>query len=120
MWRDLPTVKFLHLVGCTCWLLQATPATPVLDFSTYTDGDSLVQEDLVMWVTVGGYHIPLSEDAPNTPSTGAHAGFVLRWADVLCEGCLRCGAELRHCGAQTSTRAPCIALHGAVYWFAST
>jgi len=58
--------------------LQATPATPVLDFSKYTDGDRIEQEDLVVWLTLGGYHIPLSEDAPNTPSTASHGGFVLR------------------------------------------
>ena len=60
--------------------LQATPATPVVDFTSYTDHDSLEQEDLVVWLTLGGWHIPLSEDAPNTPSTASHAGFVLRWA----------------------------------------
>ncbi|KAG2490346.1 hypothetical protein HYH03_011293 [Edaphochlamys debaryana] len=57
---------------------QATPAEPVLRFEDYIDGDSVRNTDLVAWVSAGTWHIPVSEDAPSTPSTGASVGFVLR------------------------------------------
>ncbi|KAG2443775.1 hypothetical protein HXX76_002119 [Chlamydomonas incerta] len=57
---------------------QATPKEPVVRFEDYIDGDSVRQQDLVAWVSAGTWHIPVGEDAPNTPSTAHAVGFVLR------------------------------------------
>ncbi|KAG2436617.1 hypothetical protein HYH02_011552 [Chlamydomonas schloesseri] len=57
---------------------QATPKEPVVRFEDYIDGDSVRKQDLVAWVSAGTWHIPVSEDAPNTPSTAHAVGFVLR------------------------------------------
>ena len=52
---------------------------PVIDFKKFiTDNESIVDEDLVTWITVGIMHIPHSEDIPNTATPGNHAGFFLR------------------------------------------
>jgi len=40
------------------------------------DGEHIVNEDLVSWVTVGFLHVPSSEDIPMT--LGAHTGFTLK------------------------------------------
>ena len=44
--------------------------------SRMMDGESVVNTDLVTWVTVGFLHMPSSEDMPMT--TGAHTGFTLK------------------------------------------
>eukprot|EP00198_Chlamydomonas_reinhardtii_P004412 XP_001693748.1 copper amine oxidase, amiloride-sensitive [Chlamydomonas reinhardtii] len=57
---------------------QATPKEPVVRFEDYIDGDSVRRKDLVAWVSAGTWHVPVAEDAPNTPSTAHAVGFVLR------------------------------------------
>jgi primary-amine oxidase len=47
---------------------------PPVDFDAFFDGESLVQEDLVVWVNVGMHHVPSTADLPNTVATNAHAG----------------------------------------------
>jgi diamine oxidase len=52
---------------------------PVVDFKKFImDNESIVDEDLVSWITVGVMHIPHSEDIPNTSTPGNYAGFFLR------------------------------------------
>lgn len=52
---------------------------PVVDFANFTaDNESIVNEDLVAWVTVGLMHIPHSEDIPNTATAANSASFFLR------------------------------------------
>ena len=52
---------------------------PVVDFARYTaDNESIVNEDLVAWVTVGMMHVPHSEDIPNTATAANSASFFLR------------------------------------------
>ncbi|XP_028404456.1 amiloride-sensitive amine oxidase [copper-containing]-like isoform X1 [Dendronephthya gigantea] len=52
---------------------------PVVDFKKFIlDNESIVDEDLVSWITVAVMHIPHSEDIPNTATPGNHAGFFLR------------------------------------------
>ena len=52
---------------------------PVVDFKKFIlDNESIVDEDLVSWITVGIMHIPHSEDIPNTSTPGNYAGFFLR------------------------------------------
>ncbi|KAG2443778.1 hypothetical protein HXX76_002122 [Chlamydomonas incerta] len=57
---------------------QATPKEPVVRFEDYIDGDSVRRQDVVAWVSAGTWHIPVAEDAPNTPSIAHAVGFVLR------------------------------------------
>lgn len=46
---------------------------PVVDFSTfYADNESIVDQDLVFWLTLGLHHIPHTEDLPVTPTPGNH------------------------------------------------
>uniref|UniRef100_A0A8C4DNN8 Amine oxidase n=1 Tax=Dicentrarchus labrax TaxID=13489 RepID=A0A8C4DNN8_DICLA len=52
---------------------------PAVDFSKYIeDNESIVNEDLVAWVTTGFLHIPHSEDIPNTVTVGNGGGVLLR------------------------------------------
>ena len=50
-----------------------------IDFRKYLmDNDSIVNEDLVAWVTIGAMHIPHSEDLPNTATAANSAHFFIR------------------------------------------
>ncbi|KAM9393287.1 primary amine oxidase, liver isozyme-like [Pholidichthys leucotaenia] len=52
---------------------------PAVDFSKYIeDNESIEDEDLVAWVTVGFLHIPHAEDIPNTVTVGNGGGVLLR------------------------------------------
>lgn len=46
---------------------------PPVDFDKFLDGESLVQEDLVVWFNLGMHHVPHTEDLPNTVFTAAHS-----------------------------------------------
>ncbi|OWF45963.1 amine oxidase [copper-containing] [Mizuhopecten yessoensis] len=51
---------------------------PVVRFQNFIDDDeSIVDEDLVAWVTMGLHHIPHTEDLPVTPSPGMDLSFYL-------------------------------------------
>ena len=50
-----------------------------MDFRQYLlDNDSIVNEDLVAWVTIGMMHIPHSEDIPNTATAANSVRFFIR------------------------------------------
>ncbi|KAK4963066.1 hypothetical protein LTR10_000694 [Elasticomyces elasticus] len=49
-------------------------ANPVVDFDKFFDGESLTQEDLVVWFNLGMHHVPHTGDLPNTVFTTAHSG----------------------------------------------
>lgn len=52
---------------------------PQVDFRKYlSDNQSIVNEDLVAWVTIGMMHIPHSEDIPNTATAANNARFFIR------------------------------------------
>ncbi|KAL0564606.1 hypothetical protein V5O48_017438, partial [Marasmius crinis-equi] len=53
------------------------PGAPPVDFHRFFDGESLDQEDLVMWVNVGTHHLPTAEDVPNTKTNIATSSFML-------------------------------------------
>ncbi|XP_068700535.1 diamine oxidase [copper-containing]-like [Montipora foliosa] len=58
---------------------QNGPSNPVLDFRKYLlDNDSIVNEDLVAWVTIGMMHVPHSEDIPNIATAAESASFFIR------------------------------------------
>lgn len=49
---------------------QNDPWYPVVDFERFvTDNDTIVNEDLVAWATVGAYHIPSTEDVPSVSTS---------------------------------------------------
>ncbi|XP_077159638.1 diamine oxidase [copper-containing] [Paroedura picta] len=58
---------------------QNEPWEPHVAFEDFLrDNESLEDQDLVAWVTVGFLHIPHSEDIPNTSTPGNAVGFFLR------------------------------------------
>ncbi|XP_041826579.1 retina-specific copper amine oxidase [Melanotaenia boesemani] len=53
--------------------------SPAVDFSKFIDdNESIIDEDLVAWVTTGFLHIPHAEDIPNTVTVGNGGGVLLR------------------------------------------
>ncbi|CAG5131613.1 unnamed protein product [Candidula unifasciata] len=51
---------------------------PTVDFTTfYSDNETIVDQDLVFWITAGLHHIPHTEDFPVTPTVGNHLTFLL-------------------------------------------
>ncbi|KAK0556719.1 hypothetical protein OC844_005771 [Tilletia horrida] len=50
---------------------------PIINFDKYLDGESLEQEDLVLWVNLGMTHIPHTGDLPTTVQTTAQSSFLL-------------------------------------------
>ncbi|XP_033750465.1 putative amine oxidase [copper-containing] [Pecten maximus] len=53
-------------------------AEPVVKFQDFLDdNESIIDEDLVTWVTLGMHHIPHTEDLPVTPTPGMDVGFFL-------------------------------------------
>ncbi|KAI1884170.1 hypothetical protein AGOR_G00223680 [Albula goreensis] len=64
---------------CSSLYSQNNMWTPAVDFSEFIkDNESIVDEDLVAWVTTGFLHIPHSEDIPNTVTVGNGGGVILR------------------------------------------
>ncbi|KAK3577371.1 hypothetical protein CHS0354_008467 [Potamilus streckersoni] len=57
---------------------QMDPWDPILDFEDFlSDNESIWDEDLVAWVTMGVYHIPSAEDVPSTPTAWSKLSFFL-------------------------------------------
>ncbi|CAL8468966.1 g8507 [Coccomyxa elongata] len=58
----------------------AHPGVPPqpMNFSSYLNGESVRNTDIVNWVTVGAYDVPTSESAPVTAVTGRQLSFWLR------------------------------------------
>nr|XP_034989921.1 membrane primary amine oxidase-like isoform X2 [Zootoca vivipara] len=57
---------------------QMDPWTPSVAFADFLNNESIINEDLVAWITAGFLHIPHAEDIPNTPTLGNVIGFFLR------------------------------------------
>ena len=62
----------------SCMYNQLDMADPVLNFNKFINGESIDNEDLVAWVTIGMMHVMHSEDVPNTATPGNSASFYLR------------------------------------------
>lgn len=52
------------------------PFTPQQDFSKFFDGESVEDEDLVVWFNLGMHHFTRSEDVPVTLYTEAYSSIV--------------------------------------------
>ncbi|KAI2080782.1 hypothetical protein LOZ04_004158 [Ophidiomyces ophidiicola] len=50
---------------------------PVIDFNKYFNGESLDQEDLVLYFNLGMHHVPDTSDLPNTVTTNAHSSLAI-------------------------------------------
>lgn len=50
---------------------------PQVDFNKFFDGESLDQEDLVIYFNLGMHHVPHTGDLPNTVFTTAQAGIAI-------------------------------------------
>ncbi|NXN99387.1 AOC2 oxidase, partial [Rhinopomastus cyanomelas] len=57
---------------------QNDPWTPTVAFADFINNETIVNEDLVAWITTGFLHIPHSEDIPNTVTVGNAVSFLLR------------------------------------------
>uniref|UniRef100_A0A8C5TMS4 Amine oxidase n=1 Tax=Malurus cyaneus samueli TaxID=2593467 RepID=A0A8C5TMS4_9PASS len=57
---------------------QNDPWTPTVAFADFINNETITNEDLVAWITVGFLHIPHAEDVPNTVTVGNSVGFFLR------------------------------------------
>ena len=77
--RYTPETSALGLsVNCfISQLLAGVPPQPV-NFSSYLNGESVRNTDIVNWVTVGAYDVPTSESAPVTAVTGRQLTFWLQ------------------------------------------
>lgn len=64
--------------SCRVLYDMQAPSEPLLEFESYTDGESLDQEDLVAWVNMGSLHLPTSEDVPVTTTPGTSTSFYIR------------------------------------------
>lgn len=63
---------------------QARLSNPSTSLTDYVDGEGLRNTDVVVWVNSGLYHVPVSEDAPVTTTTGNMLSFSLipfNWAN---------------------------------------
>lgn len=56
---------------------------PPVDFSSYFNGESLDQTDLVMWLNLGMHHVPHTGDLPNTVFTTAHSSLMFSPVNYL-------------------------------------
>jgi Cu2+-containing amine oxidase len=61
------------------------PGEPLREFDNFINNESLVQQDLVAWVTVGKLHLPSAEDLPVTSTPGTEASFYIRPANYFDE-----------------------------------
>lgn len=52
------------------------PQDPIINFQDYFDGESVEQEDLVLWFNLGMTHVPHTGDLPNTVQTTAQGSML--------------------------------------------
>ncbi|XP_065554956.1 amine oxidase [copper-containing] 3-like isoform X1 [Lathamus discolor] len=57
---------------------QNDPWTPTVAFADFINNETITNEDLVAWISVGFLHVPHAEDIPNTVTVGNGVGFLLR------------------------------------------
>ncbi|NXY83474.1 AOC1 oxidase, partial [Alcedo cyanopectus] len=88
-WADLtPVPRRYHLAvtrhhdnepSSSSIYTQNEPWQPLVSFESFLrDNETIENQDLVAWVTVGFLHVPHAEDIPNTATPGNAVGFFLR------------------------------------------
>ena len=82
--------ELAHLASWVCYapfaVYAGVPPQP-LNFSSYINGESVRNQDLVNWVTVGAFDVPTSESAPVTSPNGRTLSFWLlpyNYFDQVC------------------------------------
>ncbi|EWG42608.1 hypothetical protein FVEG_04368 [Fusarium verticillioides 7600] len=60
-----------------------TPEDPQVDFDKYFNGESLDQEDIVVWFNLGMHHMPHTGDLPNTVFSTAHSSMLIEPMNYL-------------------------------------
>ncbi|MCJ1352887.1 MAG: hypothetical protein MMC33_002871 [Icmadophila ericetorum] len=53
------------------------PSSPLVDFSKFVNDEAILQEDIVLYVNLGGHHIPTTQDIPNTHMHTSSSSFML-------------------------------------------
>ncbi|KIZ06096.1 hypothetical protein MNEG_1864 [Monoraphidium neglectum] len=76
-WGFIATVRKDNEPDSSVIYSQADLAHAPVRLQTFVDGEAARNQDLVAWVSSGLYHIPISEDAPVTPTVYNHLGFML-------------------------------------------
>jgi hypothetical protein len=76
-WGVIATVRKDNEPDSSVIYSQADLAHAPVRLQTFVDGEAARNQDLVAWVSSGLYHIPISEDAPVTPTVYNHLGFML-------------------------------------------
>lgn len=56
---------------------SAMSQSPV-NFDDFLDGEDIVQQDLVAWISIGMMHLPIAEDNPTQETIGNIASFTIR------------------------------------------
>ncbi|GAB1597254.1 putative amine oxidase [copper-containing] [Argonauta hians] len=49
----------------------------VVNFTNFTDGESICDKDIVAWISLGFHHIPQMENIPSTQTLGTKVSFLL-------------------------------------------
>jgi hypothetical protein len=57
---------------------QIDPITQPFSFDDYFNGESLVNQDVVAWASIGMQHIPHAEDWPSVTTAGNGAALILK------------------------------------------
>jgi len=57
---------------------QAVCRDPYIIFDNFLNGENITQEDLVLWFTVGLYHLPGGEDVPTTTTPGNYLSVFIK------------------------------------------
>ncbi|OAG04417.1 membrane copper amine oxidase [Paraphaeosphaeria sporulosa] len=65
------------------WVNTYDVDNPLVDFAKFLDGESLEQEDIVLWFNLGMHHVPNTGDLPNTVMTSAHSAMRLEPLNYL-------------------------------------
>ena len=98
---------------------QNDPWDPVVDFERFVlDNDTIIDEDLVAWVTMGAYHIPHTEDVPSIPTTWHKCSFFLLPFNYFTECPSMSSPNIVHIEPNRKTKELNVELNGVSYNYA--